>query len=231
MNPNPQPQQQQAPPTTDMQQMIEAFKAAIPAPAPAPQPQPQLSPEQIQQMLGYWRPDIAFAQQLFGQGAGDQHVAALSQLMERIEDAIDKRSGVISQGTLTDYHGTINPYLNDARELAEQRFQEQLYAGDGAAFKPYEKLLSMAMPQFQQAPDYPTKRVDQVKYLHTKFGELVKQVGPPSGGGQQPQPAAPSGLPSFGGGAAGGGGGSAPVNPATATEPMSLADVMGGRPR
>ena len=110
MDPN---TQQQAPPTADMQQMIEAFKAAIPA--PAPQPQPQLSPEQIQQMLGYWRPDIAFAQQLFGQGAGDQHVAALSQLMERIEDAIDKRSGVISQGTLTDYHGTINPYLKIGR--------------------------------------------------------------------------------------------------------------------
>lgn len=215
--------------TDNMQQMIEAFKAAIPAPQVQQQAPPQLSQEQIHQMLGYWRPDMAFAQQLFGQGAGDQHVAALSQLMDRIEDAIDKRSGVISQGTLTDYHGTINPYLNDARELADQRFQEQLYSGDGAAFKPYEKLLAMAMPQFQQAQDYPTKRAEQVKYLHTKFGELVKQAGPSSGGAPQPSPQAPPhGLPSFGGGASGGGSSAGPVNPATATAPMSLADVMGG---
>lgn len=229
MDPN-NPQQTSAQ-TDNMQQMIEAFKAAIPAPQVQQQAPPQLSQEQIQQMLGYWRPDATFAQQLFGPTAGDPHVAALSQLLERIEDMIDKRSGVIAQGTLTDYHGTINPYLNDARELAEQRFQEQLYSGEGAAFKPYEKLLSMAMPQFQQAQDYPTKRADQVKYLHTKFGELVKQAGPPAGGASQPatqQP--PHGLPAFGGGAAGSGGSSGgPVNPATATAPMSLADVMGAR--
>jgi hypothetical protein len=215
---------QQPAPTDNMQQMIEAFKAAIPAPQVQQQAPPQLSQEQIHQMLGYWRPDMAFAQQLFGQGAGDAHTTALGQLLERIEDMIDKRAGVIAQGTLTDYHSTINPYLNDARDVAEQRFQEQLYSGDGAAFKPYEKLLSMAVPQFQQAQDYPAKRGDQVKYLHTKFGELIKQAGPPSGA---PPPQAPAhGLPSFGGGASGGGGSSAPVNPATATAPMSLADVM-----
>lgn len=210
------------------QQLVDAFKAAIPQ-APPPQ-QPQLSQEQIQQMLGYWRPDETLVRNLFGESAGEQQTAGLSAMLERIEDMIDKRATVIAQGLLGDYHGTVSPMLNDVRELSQERFQSQLYSGDGEAFKPYQKMLEMVMPQLQQAPDFPQKRTEQVKYLQGKFSELVQQANPQFAGTtarQTPQaPVAP--LPAFGGGA----GGSAPqggsVNPATASAPMSLAQVMNG---
>lgn len=209
-------------------ELVAAFKAAIPA---APQPaQPQMTDDQIRQMLGYWRPDQQFIGGLFGDNAGDQHAQLLGTMFDQIEQMIDKRASVIAQGMLGDFYGNVKPHLDDAREVAESRFRERLFSGDGEAFKPYEKLLDKLMPQMQQEADFPRSRSEQIPYLHKKFGELVSQADPQFKGttqGQRQQAAPVTPLPAFGGGAGGQGGAAKSVNPATATAPMSLAQVMG----
>lgn len=209
------------------ERLTAAFEKAVAKSQPVTQQQP--SEEQIRAMLGYWRPDSAFLQQLFGEGAGEQHQNAFNALMERIEEMVDRRAQVIAQGTLGDFHGSIQPYLNDARELSEERFRSSLFSGEGERFKPYEKVLDKLLPQFKGEKDFPQSRAEQVTHLHKKFGELVGSAG---GSLQTPAPRTASPLPALGGGSGGSGGkAGGAVDLATASQPLSLAAVMnGGQP-
>ncbi len=230
MNPN---EEQQPGTQQDLKsELVAAFKAAIPA-QQQQQQAPQLTDDQIRQMLGYWRPDQQFLGGLFGEGAGEQHGQLMGTMFERIEEMIDKRATMIAQGLLGDFYGSVKPHLDDARGLAEERFREKLFSGEGEAFKPYEKLLDKVMPEFQREADFPKERREQIPYLHKKFGELVQQANPQFQGttqGQQRQAAPVSPLPAFGGGAGGSGGGAKSVDPKTASAPMTLAQVMGATP-
>ncbi len=203
-----------------------AFEKAVAKQQPPAAPPQQMSEQELQRMLGHWRPDNAVLQQLFGEGAGEPHQTAFSQMLERIEEMIDRRAQMIAQGTLADYHGSIQPHLNDARELAEARFQDMLFSGDGERFKPHEKILSKLLPTFRGEKDFPQSRAEQAKYIHAKFGELVGDVAAPAGAAPRQQ--APTSLPALGGGAGGSGGAPKTLNPATASGPMTLSQVMNG---
>lgn len=214
-------------------ELTAAFQAAIASQQPAAAPQ-ALSQEQLHQMLGHWRPDAAWMKNMFGEGAGEAHQTGFEQFMTAMENMIERRADVIARGVLADYHGSISPYLDDARHVSGERFQDALYSGEGAGFKQFKQIFDKMLPQMQAEADYPRDRSAQIPYLHGKFAEFARSVNPnfdPKAAASAPpaspakSPVAP--LPSFGGGAgSSGGSGAKPRDYATATEPMSLAEVL-----
>jgi hypothetical protein len=217
MNPQ-QAQPQPAQPGVDPTAIAQAFAQALRDNQPPPQ-QPQLTPEQMDQMLRTFRvgPDLVDA--LFGDNASpESRMAALSHLVSGVVANATAHAQVLADNYINNYHQQINPHLEDARELSQERFYTQLYEG-APGLKQYDPIVKEFLPKLQADPGYPKERAQRTQFVRDKVTGILKQTNPqfdptvgasnnPSRGAfaptNQSQPSATPSLPALGSGASGG---------------------------
>lgn len=201
--------------------MAEAFAAALQRNAPQPAPQ-QMSPEQIDQMLRTYRPGQDLIEQLFGDTAtAESRMQALQGLVQGVVANATAHAQVLADNYIQQYHASVSPHLDDARELSQERFYQSLYEG-APGLKQYDPVVKQFLPQLQQDPQYPKDRGQRAAWVRDKVSGVLKQsnpqfdpaVAPSASAGQQsfgtsssrpsqPQGQTPS-LPALAAGASGG---------------------------
>ena len=188
-------------------------------------PPPPMSPEQIAQLQRLYNPEEQLIEMLFGDAANTQtRMQAFQQLIGGIRDNWRAEAGLIADHAGQTLYGAIDPYLQDARELAQERFFGQVFDGH-PGLKAIEPFIKQSLPTFESHPDFPKDRAKRAEFVRQQAVTLAKQFSPdfdpvkppvtphvnsPSQQSQQ----RPSPLPSFGSG--GGGQGPAAKAPQTA---------------
>lgn len=175
-------------PGIDPNALAEAMAQAFARNAPQPQQAP-MSQEQIDQMLRTYRPNSDLLEQMFGENAGNEsRLAALQSMIQGIVSNATAHAQVLAENYLQQYHQSINPHLEDARQLSQERFYSSLYEG-APGLKQYDPMVKQFMPQLQQDPQYPRERDKQIEFVRDKFTGLMKQANPQfePGPAQQPQ--------------------------------------------
>lgn len=198
-------------------------------------PPPPMSPEQIAQLQRLYNPEEQLIEMLFGETANTQtRMQALQQLVGGVRDNWRAEAGLIADHTGQTLYGAINPYLEDARELSQERFFGQIFEGH-PGLKPLEPMIRQSLPAFESHADFPKERAKRAEFVRQQAIQLAKQVSPdfdpvkppPTASGpyanspsqsQSQQRSSP--LPSFGSG--GGGQGPAAKAPQAAVATPSV---------
>jgi len=196
-------------------------------------PPPPMTPEQIAQLQRLYNPEEQLIEMLFSDTATPQtRMQALQQFAEGLRNNWRAEAGLIADHTGQTLYGAINPYLEDARELSQERFFGQIFEGH-PGLKAIEPFIKQSLPTFESHPDFPKDRGKRAEFVRQQAVTLAKQFSPDFDPAKPPvtshvnspsqsqsqQRSSP--LPSFGSG--GGGQGPAAKAPQTAgaTPPVS----------
>ena len=204
----------------DATAIAKAFADALKQNQPAPQ-QPQLTPEQMDQMLRTYRPGADLIEAMFGEHANNEtRMQALQGLVQGVVANATAHAQVLADNYISNYHNQINPHLEDARELSQERFYESMYK-DAPGLKQYDPIVKEFLPKLQQDKDYPKERAARVGFVRDRVTGILKQTNPAFDPAQAPvsvaqqqrpqqpshqsqQPSATPSLPALGAGASGG---------------------------
>lgn len=188
-------------------------------------PPPPMTPEQIAQLQRLYNPEEQLIEMLFSETATPQtRMQALQQFAEGLRNNWRAEAGLIADHTGQTLYGAINPYLEDAREVAQERFFGQIFEGH-PGLKAIEPFIKQSLPTFESHPDFPKDRSKRAEFVRQQAVTLAKQfspdfdpakppVTPHSNSPSQQSQQRSSPLPSFGSG--GGGQGPAAKAPQTA---------------
>lgn len=188
-------------------------------------PPPPMTTEQIAQLQRLYNPEEQLIEMLFSETATPQtRMQALQQFAEGLRNNWRAEAGLIADHTGQTLYGAINPYLEDAREVAQERFFGQIFEGH-PGLKAIEPFIKQSLPTFESHPDFPKDRSKRAEFVRQQAVTLAKQfspdfdpakppVTPHSNSPSQQSQQRSSPLPSFGSG--GGGQGPAAKAPQTA---------------
>jgi len=235
------PNQQQAPVAISPQDLAAAMAQALQqANPPQQQAAPQMSPEQMAQLQKLYSPEQQLHDALFGEGATpEMRMQALASFVDGLRQNWRAEAGLIADHTGQTLYGAINPYLEDAREIAQSRFFDNIYK-DHPGLQSYDPFVKQYMSVIEQDPAFPKERDKRAEFARERVVQQIKQFSPQfdprvapvqqssqqqqrPNGGQSIQPS--QSLPSFG---SGGGSGSAAKAPQAASGTPSFAgDKLG----
>lgn len=236
------PQEQQAPPVAiSPQDLASALAQAMQQTQSQQQPQaPQMTPEQMAQLQKLYSPEQQLHDALFGDGATPEtRMQALGQFVDGLRQNWRAEAGLIADHTGQTLYGAIDPYLQDAREVAQSRFFETVYK-DHPGLQAYDPFVRQYMSVVESDPQFPKERDKRAEFARERVVQQIKQLSPQfdprvapapqqvshnqrPNGGQSQQPS--QSLPSFG---SGGGQGPAAKAPQSASGTPSFAgDKLG----
>jgi len=199
------------------QDLAAAMAQALQQAQPQQQQQvPQMTPEQMAQLQKLYSPELQLHDALFGNGATPEtRMQALASFVDGLRANWRAEAGLIADHTGQTLYGAINPYLEDAREIAQQRFFESVYDGH-PGLKAYDPFVKQYMSVVEKDPQFPQERGKRAEFARERLVQQIKQLSPqfdpkmaPAPVQQQsqqpnaarPQTSQPSqSLPSFGGG-------------------------------